>query len=79
MVYFPVICTGLWFLGRRQQVTPHTRCLMIGLACLFVLALLVILPDAHPLHRVLGGHWANGWSSACRVRSSLPIVAGWAC
>jgi molybdopterin/thiamine biosynthesis adenylyltransferase len=55
MVFFLAICAGLWVLGARMKAPPRARWMMMGLAYVLVLALLVVLPQAHPLRGALGG------------------------
>jgi molybdopterin/thiamine biosynthesis adenylyltransferase len=55
MIPVLVLAVSVWFLGRWMQVAPRDRWLMIGLLYVAVLALLVVLPEGHPLQQFLGG------------------------
>lgn len=55
MIIVVGLAVALWLLGRKMRVAPRDRWLMIGLLYVAVLALLVVLPEGHPLQRALGG------------------------
>ncbi len=55
MVWVLGIAAGLWFFGRAMNVPASGRWLMIGLLYVLVLAVLVIVPEGHPVQRLLGG------------------------
>ncbi len=55
MIWFLALAAALWGLGRMLGVASGARWLMIALLYVVMLALLVLLPPAHPAARALGG------------------------
>ncbi|WP_172298805.1 HesA/MoeB/ThiF family protein [Pseudoruegeria sp. HB172150] len=59
MVWVLAAAAGLWILGRVLGAPVSARWMMVALLYLAVLALLLIVPEGHPLQRSLGGSYGE--------------------
>ncbi len=59
MIYFLLLAAGLWLVGRAMRAPRRARFLMIALLYVVFLALMVVLPEAHPLRVAIGGSLAE--------------------
>ena len=59
MIYFLVLAGALWLIGRAMGAPRRARFLMIALLYVAFLALMVVLPEAHPLRAAIGGSLAE--------------------
>lgn len=55
MIVVLVLAAALWLLGRQLGVPAQGRWTMLGLLYIGVLAILVLLPEGHPVQQALGG------------------------
>lgn len=55
MIAVLILAAALWWLGRLFGASREARLILLALLYVGVLALLVVLPDAHPLRLRLGG------------------------
>jgi molybdopterin/thiamine biosynthesis adenylyltransferase len=75
MLFFLIVAAGLWTLGWYLGTPRSARWIMIGLLYVAILAVAVLLPDAHPLRTAIGGSLGE-WLTIGALAGAVWLYAG---